>query len=330
MTGITATAQNNGVRVDEIDLSGERTISYYPQNIIIPFYVDRYNDNWYVKTSYDSAITAKLRFVPYGTESYSLTVETFDDGTPASEKVKVTVEIVDEKTGKPQRIAYEAGSGMTVKCGTKIRLQIDVPTGYLPAVSMLGNYTGINTTNEGAEHWVTNHALTITSMNNSGVAFSERRMDDPRYRQQIADYIKNGENSGFERDQSVPSRWIYEYVMDNEPMTIRVFAEAADAQMLQGIASSTMRSLYTQYQDLPTLSQSSGEPYFMMVTGDRMSDDYISTNGWDSILSPESIRNPNSVTTYCPWVRAKYMISPGKPCHGHTRHIQMGCTIQQA
>lgn len=308
MTGIGTTAQSNGVRIDELDVTGERIHSYYPQNGTVSFYVHGQNGNWNVSTSHSNQI-AKLHFVPYGTESYPLTIETESDGTPASEEVKVTVEIVDEKTSKPQKIAHKAGDGMSVKCGTRIHLHIDVPHGYWPAISILRKYTGVDHIH-GDEHWATEHALTISSMANGNKAFSEKMMEDTEYRRWIEGHIKNGENSGFERDPSVPDRWTYEYVMDNEPISFKVFAETTDNQLLQAIASTAIRSLYMPYSELLFNCMASGEPYFMMAGGEFMSDDYVSglankVNEFDHIR----MESPDKMILHFPWYMARYMLS---------------------
>lgn len=265
-----AYAQNTGLgtRVDYLDANGNRIIS---KDVEVGsgggylFYVGGTEKFLDIEAGYGLGPAVKsMKFIPYGTESYPLTVENNETGD-----VSMTYEIIGN--GGTTRSAAKTDD-KDILCGTEIKFTIKVPSGTYPVLWFKYHYTQ---TSPGEEEprWLNLSANTLAQLQ------YETYMNVGYHRSQSEkewklNYIGSVPEV-FERDAKNPDIWYYTMWMPNEPLTIMADSEIPDGQMLRTSVQRALTGLYTQYQGLNGNSVN-GEGAIQREYGDGLSQDYVS------------------------------------------------------
>lgn len=294
------TTAGGGTRVDFYDHTGKILHSHYPEQGTVPFSMYRSSDSdlWEVNGSWTMegmSSISDIRFVRWGQESYPVTVET-DSKTPGQPEIKVSYEIVTEDANG-RRVPTRAEEG-DVKCGSLMRLRIEVPEGYYPVVGYHEEMTGYNLDEA---LWSYNYAFGPANfVRNNYVAFYNRGVYISSWRE----FLNNmyGGYGAFSPVEGEPGVWTLDFSMPNEPITLRVSAEKPSSEILKAIETIAMRSLYTQYQDVSfNAPQANGEPYIMQAVGDAFSQDLISGLAMKANFGWELLKKSNLVLQATPW-----------------------------
>ena len=258
--------QGYGTRVDFLDKDGKRIESQYPKMYTVAFFFQNNGNGLSARTSLGQEISS-MDFIPWGTESYPVTIETPE--TPEGEKVDVTWEVINTSDSKRRiRKANESGD---VLCGATIRLNILVPKGSFPKIDIGYLYT--NTNSEGEPY--------MQTLSGNGMDYMYQCMFNLRsglYIQPInREFIlKNLENTSiFVRDAQNPDLWHADLFMQNEPMSFKVYCGRNDSELLADCTVSAMTSMYTQYQQSGN-TEVNGDPWIGQMLGENMSGDLIS------------------------------------------------------
>lgn len=237
-----------------------------------------------------------MKFVPWGRESYPVTVEVEEN---VKDNMKVEIEYLD---GERTR-----GGENAVKCGTRLRFKIEVKDGDYPYISVLREYSGIS----GEQvNWYDSHSLGLRKI---GGLFLRSISDcvDIDYRKKYQEEISS--TGLFVRDETNKNLWYYDITMPNEPISINFGIKRADDELLESISLSTLLEMYKQYSygNIPN-TNNVGEPYMMSVFGDYISDDMV----WNLMYSDSQaylmdLTGFEKPTYYCsiiPWVNNYYYI----------------------
>lgn len=272
-----------GTRVDFLNKEGERIGSTilkeasYSYNL---FYIGQdYNNGGALGMVYNGQTAASVNFVPWGEESYPMTVETAPD-----EDIKVTQEIISGGTTRTTE---------DLLCGSLIRFTIEVPEGEYPAVSILDEYTGVI---NGVPYWTTYKSLGLYGLLTKYPANNLMNMD---YR---ATVLENLDSTGdFKRDESNPNVWYYDITMANEPMSLKFFTNKPDGALLNASCLRVLQNLYAQHSSVNFSPGNCGEPFIMSFVGDYLSEDLIAAQLTRGGIAAYDYTVANKIYTNVPW-----------------------------
>ena len=291
-----ADRRGEGMRIDFLDQAGKRILSGYPedyaQNRYVFFQVSgNERDGYMVMNS--RGRTGSIKFTPWGEESYPLTVRSEENG------VKASYAVIDSN-GSPVA-GMKTRGGEEVKCGTMLRIYVEVPEGKFPRVEMIYDYTGM-WDEDGKAIGYTRSAMTLEWL--TTFKFVGTESTNPATRKTIVDYL-NG-NGGFEREAGT-GRWYFDMMMPNEPFVIKASADSPDGSVLRSCVMRALTGLYTQFGNLTTQPSNSSEGFIMNVFGDCASQDFISgvfsvsEQNAKIVTGLEMLKRANLVLTAIPW-----------------------------
>lgn len=306
--GATAAVENPsiGTRVDYINCWGHRVwstdIDEYNNGLLL-FYMNKDESGWYVghsQTMNEWSFVKSVRFIPWGTETNNLNIET---EVPTEYYVK-------SPKKKPRRINAETGMDFNALCGDTVVLVMELPDKAYPDVDILYRYTEV--TPDGDERWFDISAMPFANLAAGDRLTDPRDITDPRvYPYYVSDL--SAERSGFIRlpdsDKS-KNRWSYEFVMPNEPISLKIDYGYVDSSILKGsVTNLCYNVLYTQFAHL-NWNGNNGENWIMNYIGDGMSQEQINnlTLTKQSIINLSSLSSAKSNFTIIPWANYYYGI----------------------
>lgn len=304
-----------GIRIDYIDKSGKRISSDYPYAWSSAFTMQQEYDweqqaftgKWATKDNrWCTERLARMEFIPYGTESYPLTVK-------AAEDVTVKYEIIGEDN------ATRADGD--VLCGTHLRYYITVPGGTYPTREYLNEYTNVF---DGVAQTYTTYSCPANRMYPLEYpAFETPRFRDVKHeRMRFVDDYYAGFIPGHvpaERttvsaseienaaEEIAAGRWTYDYYMENEPVSMEFGYTYAEGNQLRELSREAMWTLYAQYYYGNTFTWPfvNGEPFLMQMVGETFGNDYVSNLFPIYQMSGENLtnwtQNPSSTICWYVW-----------------------------
>lgn len=257
----------NGTRIDYLDAQGERvssiSVEFNPGSNPLVFTSNKAGDNGYeFQDPYNGRPINRMKFTPWGTESYTLTVE-----NEIPNEVEVSYEII----GSGQQPITRSGEGdSNVLCGSTIRVYMNIPEGTYPNIDLYQLYT--NTDEEGTpfSKSISGFSGILTNAFHDG-GFT---MCDPEWRKAMI--AAKDQYGGFVKDANVPNRWYIDVEMPNEPFKIAASYVRPDNELLKTVKNAALAELYAQDFSFNQLPYFNGEPYIMTMVGDYISEDLIS------------------------------------------------------
>jgi len=261
----TSSAQNSdGTRVDYLNEAGMTLESSYVKSGFEVFRTFGLQEGVSVSSSRLDGISS-MKFVPWGQESYPLSVNVAE----GESDLKVYYEVIKDSKS-PVRKAE--GQVENVKCGDLIRIHIETQGNAFPALRVRYMMTG---------YYPEQDMYADDEYSADGLRILEEHTlyDDaffwlnPATRESFT-YLSDTGN--FVRDSGNPGHWTFDIPMQNEPVQIEVFTQHHDFEQLRTISIAALRSLYKQYLSMGVGPQCSGEPWFMGMGSDYMGQDMIS------------------------------------------------------
>lgn len=256
-----------GARLDYFNSTGIRVSSMILDNPgVVPFSIYKsYEDpEWYVidaPNAWERVFSMKI--VPWGTQSYPVTVE-----TEADSGIEVSYQVISA-AGSDECIAMKAGSAGNVLCGMTIRFDINVPDGTYPVLKYSNAYTMIDS--QGVPWWNDISAFGLSALRyNNFVWMSGYQILAPEYREMFREQMEG--YNGFVRDPANPNHWTYDWVMGNEPVNFSFETMLPGEILLRGTALAMLGQMYAQYQQGNYNSTNTGEPMMMSVYGEYPGD----------------------------------------------------------
>lgn len=272
MPGLTATAEvknpSAGTRVDYINAKGQRFWSSIINDQNYHLFEIRQGDNgWRVNTSQtfgDNTSAHTVRFVPYGTESYEVHLDT---------EVPVEYYVKSSETQNSGRMRANNQSTFKVRCGDVIVVEMDLPDNAFPVVEEQGEYTCRYPS--GDEYWYTTSKVPFGEFYGKDVY--PIWLTDSDYMNSWVPYWVEG-SSYFTRLPSTgnsANRWRCELVMQNEPYNIKISYGYADGTQLKRTVQKILyATLYSQHANLDW-NGNTGENWILRYIGEAMSEEQI-------------------------------------------------------
>lgn len=263
-------AESGNVRIDYLNDKGERTASIYGKDGAGLFNVSGNNSAGFeISGNYGSVSNPRsIKIIPWGVESYPVTVE---QSTP---DIKVSIATVDEggDMSEVRSARTRSDEPLVLKCGTKIRISIEMPEGNYPVLRSYLHYTNLGEGEDrrlGAEA----HALTMSDFTGSG-SMTNGYITSAQ-RKSLIDYLQG--TGAFMRSATGSDVWTIDYVMPNEPISLEIAMEKPDAQILRALVYERMRQLYNGYRSsFIQAGFDNGEPFISYFAGEFNSEDLIS------------------------------------------------------
>lgn len=277
----TASAENagGGSRIDYFNAEGELMSS-----MIVPNYAEgqglftiyQTQDDYHISGNGTSSDVKSIKVVPWGTEKYTVELESEDPG-----KVETYFQILADEDTRNE-VASKVGEVKdNVLCGQKIRVFVRVPEGSYPTIvydfgctNGYGYIDDYPTTAFGPEY--------VGKMINESYVYV-----DPDSKQYIIDLIAR--NLGFERVDSDQNLWYVDIVMPNEPLALKASYVVPGNETLSQYVENVCRGLYVPSGRFSP--NGNGEPYLGNLIGDSYSADFVSniygyTGDMSTMLSP--------------------------------------------
>ena len=304
--GATAAEPNPsaGTRVDYINSQGQRfwssDIDAY-QNGQLLFQVNHGENGWYVVNSQyfgdEETRVNSVRFVPWGTESYSIDLDT---DIPTEYYVKPSD---NSNNRKPGRIKANEGANFNVQCGDTVVLVMELPDKAYPSLDFLYCYTEVLP--NGEENWQETTATPFLYYSGGLWILNPRLLTQAdQLDKYLSEYIKGSPSyTRLPETDKCKNRWGYEFVMPNEPFKIKIGFDYADGRVLRNSVLTTLyKSLYTQFHDLD-FNGNTGENWIMRYFGDGMSQEQINnlTISDTGFTGMSHLNKANLLPSAIPW-----------------------------
>lgn len=299
--GVSAAVENpaDGTRVDFINRSGQRvwsqTINNNQTNQHL-FNVVNSSDGWDVmtdQTSDENSYVHCVRFIPWGSESYDFDMES---------EVPTEYYVKSSKNRKPSPVKTKKEVNLNIQCGDTVVLVMELPDKAYPSIDLLYRYTGVLP--DGEERWQETSAAPFREYSDGSIIRNPLLITGDDYDARRSQFI-NGSPSYTRLPDSdkCKNRWGYEFVMPNEPFTIKIGYDYADGKTLNSSVLTTLyRTLYTQFWDLD-FNGNSGENWIMRYFGNGMSQEQVNnlTVINSDITSLSMLKRSDRVLSGIPW-----------------------------
>jgi len=300
MPVLTATAEvenpSAGTRVDYINAKGERFYSKLIEQSNEPlFHINRGDNVWNVNppmTFGDYTTANSVRFVPWGTESYEVNLDT---------EVPMEYYVKSSETQKSVRLRANSQDAFKVRCGDVIVVEIELPDNAFPVIQEQGEYT--DCLPNGEEYWNTISKVPFFELR--GVIVNPMLLTDTdNFKEKTTYWIEGNPNiSRLPTNDRCNNRWSCEIVMQNQPLAIKIGYGYADSQQLTRTVQNILYStLYTQHNI--TTPDNSGENWVLRNVGEMLSEWQINGLGLlygNDIMSMGFWPNANSATGGYSW-----------------------------
>lgn len=242
----------SGTRAEFFNEAGERVGSDYVQYGYMIFRTDKDRNGEAQPVCYPSGIPfVRSRFIPWGAESYTLTIGPCTDGTQLS---------VITEDGTELGFSAEKRE-LTLRCGTEYTLLIKTPDGGQPAVSEILAYTRHDYLQD------TDDPFIISSSFVSTVADPVDIYSWNTYRRlEALDFLSGNDGAIIPEDENV---FRVELYMENEPVVITATSTVPDAALLQEGVRTVVREMYFPHEESPVYN---GEPYLQQFLGEGLGD----------------------------------------------------------
>lgn len=306
--GATAAVENPsvGTRVDFINPWGHRVwstdITDYNNGLLL-FSMQNGESGWYVTNSQSTdgwSFVKSVKFIPWGTEANNLNIET---EVPTEYYVKSSKK-------KPRRVNAETETDFNALCGDTVVLVMELPERAYPDVDILYRYTEVMP--DGQERWHNISRVPFSGLAGGNREFNPRNITNPEiYPYYVSDLI--AEIRSFTRlpdTDKCKNRWSYEFVMPNEPISLKIDYGFVDGTILkQSVTNLCYNVLYTQFGNLD-YNGNTGENWIMRYIGDAMSQEQINNLAvkQPSIINLSSLSSAKSYFTAIPWANYYYGI----------------------
>lgn len=288
-----------GTRVDFINRSGQRVWSQTiddNQTTQHLFNVVNSSNGWDVmtdQTSDEDSYVHSVRFIPWGTESHDFDMES---EVPAEYYVK------SSKNRKPSPVKAKEEVNLNIQCGDTIVLVMELPDNAYPSIDLLYRYTKVMP--NGEERWQETSAAPFREYSDGSIIRNPVLLTADGHDTLLSQYIDGSPlYTRLPDSDKCKNRWGYEFVMPNEPFTIKIGYDYADGKALNNSVLTTLyRTLYTQYQNLD-FNGNSGENWIMRYFGDGMSQEQVNnlTFNDSNITSLSVLKRSDLVFSDIPW-----------------------------
>lgn len=303
MSGMTATAAvenpSVGTRVDYINAKGERFFSTMIQSWLSGelslFEIYDSDNGWKVSTSQtmdDNTYADTVRFVPWGTETYSVSLDT---EVPAQYYIKPA------KKQKAERLKENSQINFSALCGDTIVFEMDLPDDAFPKIEILYEYTQISP--DGEESWL---SMSKVPFSNFYPFWASSWYTDPDHVQALP-YLIEGDSfaTPLPANDKCNNRWGFEYIMGNEPISIKIgYGYADNKQLTRTVHDILYWTLYTQHRN-ENFNGNSGENWILRYFGEGMSAEQINNLAMSDakyFTGMRSLLSSRGVLDEIPWV----------------------------
>ncbi len=242
----------SGTRAEFFNEAGERIGSDYVQYGYMIFRTDKDRNGEAQPVCYPSGIPfVRSRFIPWGAESYTLTIGPCTDGTQLS---------VITEDGTELGFSAEKRE-LTLRCGTEYTLLIKTPDGGQPAVSEILAYTRHDYLQDTDDPFIISSSFvgTVTDPVDIYSWNTYRRLE-------ALDFLSGNDGAIIPEDENV---YRVELYMENEPVVITATSTVPDAALLQEGVRTVVREMYFPHEESPVYN---GEPYLQQFLGEGLGD----------------------------------------------------------
>lgn len=256
-----------GTRVDYFNDKGER---YYSQTVTgnnVLFSINQIDNKWSVDAAWfvgDETTANRIKFVPWGTESYDVQLDT---------EVPVEYYVKSSDTRVAKRLKAHSQSSFNVLCGNIIVFEMELPENAYPELNIQSIYT---------EDYIVDYTgkksrVPFTELSKTLIT-DPRILTNPDDLSMEASYWIDG-SLRFTRlpsNENCNNRWRYEFEMPNEPCVVKIgYGYADDKHLARTVRDILYGTLYTQHESLNNGGGNSGENWILRNVGEGLSEDQI-------------------------------------------------------
>lgn len=186
-------------------------------------------------------------------------------------------------------------------CGDTVVLVMELPEKAYPNVEILYRYTQVSP--DGEEWWLNQSAVPFAGFSSYFSVSNPRVLTDPRNANWLDQFMGSEWFDRLPANDKSKNRWAFEFIMPNEPISLKIDYDYADGKILgQIIGNILYSSLYTQFADL-NYNGNTGENWVMRYFGDGLSQEQINnlTVKEISLLNLSILNKANTLINAIPW-----------------------------